>query len=97
VAGRVGETCWHPSEQVIEQAGGSLLWRARIAEPQEKPPWIRGWGADVEVVEPLNLRERLSGEARRLAEGYGWQVSRGDGMEDDTLGRTFADYFGGAL
>ncbi|HUW14960.1 MAG TPA: WYL domain-containing protein, partial [Anaerolineae bacterium] len=77
------------------QADGSLIWRARVAEPQEMLPWIRGWGADVEVVEPKDVRDRMAGEARRLAEVYGWQTSRGGDVQGDTLGETFASYFGG--
>ena len=49
---------------------GSLLWRAWIAEPQEMMPWIRGWGADVEVLEPKELRNALIREAQELAELY---------------------------
>ncbi len=71
VAHRVRETQWHRSEQVEEQPDGSLLWRARVAEPQEMVPWIRGWGADVEVVAPEALREMLTSEAQRLALLYG--------------------------
>jgi len=59
VAGRVRETRWHRSEQIEEQPDGSLVWRARVAEPQEMLPWVRGWGADVEVVEPEELRDTL--------------------------------------
>ena len=95
VAGRVRETQWHQSEQVEEQANGSLLWRARVAEPQEMLPWIRGWGADVEVVGPEGLRERMMGEARRVAETYGWRVNRGDAVGQDSIAQTFSDYFGG--
>jgi CRISPR-associated endonuclease/helicase Cas3 len=95
VAHRVRETQWHRSEVVEEQADGSLIWRARVAESQEMVPWIRGWGADVEVLGPEGLRERVAGEARRLAELYGWQATRGSTMDGDTLDRTFADYFGG--
>ena len=95
VAGRVRETRWHRSEDVEEQPDGSLIWRARVAEPQEMLPWIRGWGADVEVVEPESLRNKLTGETRQLAETYGWQVSRSSGPESDTLSRTFSSYFGG--
>jgi len=95
VVHRVRETQWHRSEQTEEQPDGSLVWRAQVAEPQEMLPWIRGWGADVEVVEPLELRERMMGEARRLAETYDWQVSRGSATEGDTLDQTFASYFGG--
>jgi predicted DNA-binding transcriptional regulator YafY len=70
VAGRVMETRWHRSEVVEEQPDGSLLWRGRIAEPQEMLPWIRGWGADVEVVGPESLKNTLKCEAQRLAQLY---------------------------
>jgi CRISPR-associated endonuclease/helicase Cas3 len=33
-------------------------------------PWVRGWGADCEVLEPEELRETLEREARRLARVY---------------------------
>lgn len=70
VAQRVGETRWHRSEQVTELEDGSLLWRALIAEPQEMMPWIRGWGADVEVIEPEGLREAVKAEVERLNHVY---------------------------
>ena len=95
VAQRVQETQWHRSERAEEQPDGSLVWRAQIAEPQEMLPWIRGWGADVEVLGPEELRERTAGEARRLAELYGWQTTRGGKIDGDTLDQTFAAYFGG--
>jgi CRISPR-associated endonuclease/helicase Cas3 len=71
VAVRVRETRWHPSQQVDELSSGFLLWRARIAEPQEMMNWIRGWGADCEVVGPRALRESLISEVERLAHLYG--------------------------
>ena len=71
VAQRVRETCWHRSERVEEQSDGSLIWRAWVAEVQEMLPWIRGWGADVTVLAPEELRETLAAEARRLAQLYG--------------------------
>ena len=71
VAKRVQETQWHHTEQVEELEDGSLIWRAQIAEPQEMLPWIRGWGADVEVLAPQGLRQRLEREASKLAEVYG--------------------------
>lgn len=71
VAQRLGETRWHRSEQVTKQADGSLLWRACIAEPQEMMPWIRGWGADVEVLSPVELREQLMAQVNLLAHVYG--------------------------
>ncbi|MCX7855958.1 MAG: WYL domain-containing transcriptional regulator [Anaerolineae bacterium] len=93
VAHRVRETRWHRSEQIEEQPDGSLIWRARVAEVQEMLPWIRGWGADVEVLAPQELRERMMGEARRLAQMYGWEVHRKSPQAGDEH-RFFDDFFG---
>ena len=71
VAHRVGETRWHRSEQVTVQEDGSLLWRVLIAEPREMIPWIRGWGADVEVIKPVWLREEIQAEVIQLMHTYG--------------------------
>ncbi len=71
VAGRLKETRWHRSEEETELEDGSILWQAKVAEPQEMIPWIRGWGADCEVVEPKGLRSALEKEVKRLARVYG--------------------------
>lgn len=71
VAHRVGETRWHRSEQVVLQEDGSLLWRALIAEPREMMPWIRGWGADAEVLEPNWLRNEIIMDVNELISIYG--------------------------
>jgi predicted DNA-binding transcriptional regulator YafY len=71
VVRRVGETRWHRTEQVTPQEDGSLLWQAWIAEPLEMLPWIRGWGADCEVVAPQKLRNELAMEAEKLKRVYG--------------------------
>lgn len=92
VALRVRETRWHRSQQLEPQADGSLVWRAQVAEPQEMLPWIRGWGADVEVLAPQKLRETLMGEAKAMAERYGWFVSTQPGGEASS---TLADFFRG--
>lgn len=92
VASRVKETRWHRSERVEEQPDGYLIWRANIAEPQEMLPWIRGWGADVEVLAPRGLRETLMGEARRMAEIYGWYVAS---HPPHISSSTIDDFFGG--
>jgi predicted DNA-binding transcriptional regulator YafY len=95
VVDRVRETRWHQSEQLAEERDGSLLWRAWVAEPQEMLPWIRGWGADCEVMEPPGLRDEMIGEARRLAASYGWQIHRGKTTKDEpSLAQTFRDFFG---
>ena len=67
---RLRESIWHPLEEVTELEDGGYLWQAPIAEPREMLPWIRGWGADVEVIGPEKLRKALEREARRLARLY---------------------------
>src|SRR5574340_1607435 len=70
VAQRVRETRWHRTEQVTELEDGSLLWRALIAEPQEMMPWIRGWGADVEVIEPQGMLKTIIADLERFKSIY---------------------------
>jgi len=78
VAERVRETQWHHSEETEEQPDGHLLWRARVAEPQEMMHWIRGWGADVEVLEPERLREELKGHVWRMTQMYALNLQSTD-------------------
>ncbi len=33
-------------------------------------PWVRGWGADVEVLDPPEFREHMRKEVQRLRELY---------------------------
>lgn len=67
---RVRETVWHPSQQLSDDPEGRLIWSAEVDEPLEMLPWIRGWGADCELLEPTDLREQLRSELRRLARLY---------------------------
>lgn len=67
---RLKESIWHPQQQLEDTGEGGCLWTAQVAEPQEMLPWIRGWGADCEVLEPKELRNTLTREAQELAELY---------------------------
>ncbi|MBM3128230.1 MAG: CRISPR-associated helicase Cas3' [Chloroflexi bacterium] len=69
---RVEETRWHFSEAKRDDPAkpGYLLWQAQVADTTDMLPWVRGWGADCEVVEPRELRNALTREARELAEMY---------------------------
>ena len=64
----------HRMERVTEKADGSLTWTGRIAEPVEMLPWIKGWGAEVEMLEPASLQATLREETARAARVYGWRV-----------------------
>ncbi len=93
IAHRVRETQWHRSEQPLdEQPDSSSIWRATIAEPTEMVPWIRGWGANVEVLAPEGLRQTLQAEARRLATIYKVNEQEDESGEKHQF---FKDFFGG--
>jgi len=70
VARRVQETRWHRSQKLEDQEDGFLLWVAKVAEPREMLYWIRGWGADVEVIAPEILRDAVRDEAGRMMKVY---------------------------
>jgi predicted DNA-binding transcriptional regulator YafY len=70
VAARVRETIWHPSQVLQDQADGSLLWSVEIAGTLELVSWIRGWGHEVEVLEPESLRREIAESLRKAAERY---------------------------
>ena len=70
VASRVAETTWHPTQAAVRNADGSLTWRARVSGTLEIRPWILGWGADVEVLEPEALRAEIGGIVHAAAARY---------------------------
>jgi predicted DNA-binding transcriptional regulator YafY len=71
VAARVAETRWHPSQRTEVAPDGSLLWRATVTGILEVRSWILGWGADVEVVGPPDLRAWVAEQVARAAATYG--------------------------
>ena len=90
VAQRVLETTWQVGEETaVNETDGSIIWRAKVDEWREMLPWIRGWGAGCEVLEPIDLRETLMGEAKAMAEQYGWFISR----QPDQRASAASDFF----
>lgn len=89
VAMRIQETNWHPSQKLTED-GNHLCMRLQVADVTDLKPWIRGWGAACEVLEPADLRAEMTGEARRLAALYGWMPS----PDDENPHSRFNDIFG---
>ncbi|MGH3630625.1 MAG: helix-turn-helix transcriptional regulator [Sciscionella sp.] len=89
VSRRVRETTWHASQTLTDTPDG-LIWEADIGDITEIRPWIRGWGADCEVLEPVELRDGMIQEARRLAFTYGIAETSSNSEEDHSL---FSDLF----
>lgn len=70
VALRVDETKWHPSQKIESTPEGGRLLRMKISGILEIEPWVKTWGAAVEVLEPAVLREKFVAEAQHLAAIY---------------------------
>jgi len=72
VAERVQETKWHPLEETGPDPDkpGWLRWQVKVPSTLDMLPWIRGWGADCEVVGPRKLRKQLRKETKRLVSLY---------------------------
>jgi proteasome accessory factor B len=66
----VRERHWHPSQSLEPTPDGGGVLRVCVAEPVEMQPWIRSWGAQVVVIAPDWLRERIAAELRQAAEQY---------------------------
>lgn len=70
VTRRVKESIWHPSQLIEDLPDGGCIMTLRIGNTLEIIPWIRGWGPDVEVLEPVELRERFRGWAQEMNNIY---------------------------
>lgn len=64
------ERTWHLSQELEPGPDGGLTLHLSIAEPREMLPWIRSWGAQVEVIAPDWLRERVAQDLMDAAEQY---------------------------
>ncbi len=66
-ARRALETRWHPSQREQVLHDGSVDMWFEVAGLLEITPWILSWGDTVEVLEPLELRQRVSAVAMAMA------------------------------
>jgi predicted DNA-binding transcriptional regulator YafY len=69
-AKRALETSWHPSQRLIRAPDGSLLMTLEVGGLLEITPWLLGWGATVEVLDPPELRENMRRIASEMAAHY---------------------------
>lgn len=70
VARRVKESVWHQSQQIEDLPDGSCRYTVRVGSLLEFTPWVRQWGAAVEVLGPPEFRAQLAQEARAMLSLY---------------------------
>lgn len=67
---RLLESNWPQARLYPPDTEGSQIWEVQVAEWQEMESWVKGWGSQVEVLAPAELRVKLINEVRRLARKY---------------------------
>ena len=65
------ESTLSEDHRTTEQSDGRILVEATVADTSQLRWWLLGFGSQVEVLEPISLREELRDHARRSAEIYG--------------------------
>lgn len=70
IAPRLKQQIWYPTQRVEKQADGSYLVYIQVTDWHSVIPWIRSWGAQVEVLRPQSLRDELLSEAKNALAMY---------------------------
>ena len=55
----VAERTWHPTQTIERTAEGDLIVGLTLSHLREVERWVLSWGADAEVLEPIELRESV--------------------------------------
>jgi predicted DNA-binding transcriptional regulator YafY len=70
VAGYIRERTWHRSQELEEEQNGSLVFTAVVAGIEEISHWVLRWGAEAEVLAPIELRRIVGRHAKAMAARY---------------------------
>lgn len=66
----IKERIWHSSQQIETLEDKRCTLSVQVSDWRDLLPWIRSWGTQVEVLEPLALRRELADEAARVQAIY---------------------------
>ena len=64
------ETRYHETQKLEELENGKILCTLTVSDSPEFRTWLLGWGSQVEVVEPEELRESIIVELKEAVERY---------------------------
>lgn len=71
-----------PGARTVGAQNGRMLLEVEVRRPRALVPWVLSRGGEVEIVEPIALREAVRDEAARLLERYGAVASPAPRRED---------------
>ena len=69
-ARRIRERNWHPTQKLRDRKDGGVELDFTCYASPEVDGWVTSFGADVDVIEPVALREKLGALGRALAARY---------------------------
>lgn len=55
----IRERTWHPSQRVVDSSDDALVLEWEVSHLREVERFALGWGADCEVLAPVELRDRM--------------------------------------
>jgi predicted DNA-binding transcriptional regulator YafY len=64
------ETNLHSSQVIQPQTDGSIIMTLRVRDSIHFSKWVLGWGDQVEVLEPPELRRQIEDLARSILNVY---------------------------
>ena len=70
LAAFVSERSWHPSQRVVHRKDGSVDLSLDVAITPELVQWVLGMASEAEVMVPLELRDAVTEEVRKLSSKY---------------------------
>lgn len=66
----VREMEWLPTQKIVEEKDGTIIFSARVSGIMEIKRWILGYGSQAEVLEPRSLRQEISSEINDILKRY---------------------------
>ena len=71
----VTERTWHSSQKITAEDDGSVVLEMEVADLDEVKRWLMGFGGSSEVLEPLEMRQRIIEEMVQTLQKYDHQRS----------------------
>jgi len=65
-AALVQERTWHPTQKITPLPDGKIDLTLKLTSLEEIERWILSWGAEAEVLEPIELRKQIVTKAREI-------------------------------
>lgn len=81
----VRERVWHPSQVLEPDGDNGLVMRLKLSHLREIQRWALSWGDECEVLEPAELRERVTADLARARALYPDRTRLTDPMLSDPL------------